>query len=67
MSKPILYSTGCPRCKIIEAKLGYKNIDYEIVSDMDIIDKLELQTIPSMLVDGEILDFSSAIKWVNEQ
>lgn len=31
----ILYSTGCPRCKILKSKLDKKGITYSVVDDVD--------------------------------
>ena len=32
-----LFSTGCPKCKVVEAKLKQKNIAFEVESDPDTI------------------------------
>lgn len=65
--KPILYTTGCPRCKVLEAKLNSKHIEYEIVTDMDVMEQLGIQTAPTLNVAGRMMDFGTANKWVNEQ
>ena len=31
----ILYSTNCPRCRIIEKKLQDKGIEFELFNDVD--------------------------------
>ena len=33
MDKVVLYSTGCPKCKILEQKLNMKSIPYEKTND----------------------------------
>ncbi len=65
--KPILYTTGCPRCKVLEAKLNAKHIEYEVVTDMDAMEQLGIQTAPTLGVGDKMLDFGAANKWVNEQ
>lgn len=65
MAKIILYSTGCPKCQILETKLSQKNIDYEVNNDVDLMQEKGFTTLPMMDVDGEIMDFSSAVKWMN--
>lgn len=65
--KPILYTTGCPRCKVLEAKLNSKHIEYEIVTDMDVMEQLGIQTAPTLKVAGRMMDFGTSNKWVNEQ
>jgi glutaredoxin len=30
-----LYSTGCPKCKVLETKLNNKNIEFNVNTDVD--------------------------------
>lgn len=60
-----LYSTGCPRCKILEQKLQQKNIDFNIESDMQTIIDMGFRAAPILKVDENFYDFGGAIKWVN--
>lgn len=59
-----LYSTGCPRCVILEAALKAKNIEYTKVSDEDEIIAKGFTSIPMMDVDGNIMDYPSAYNYV---
>ena len=61
----ILYSTHCPRCTVLEAKLKQKNIEYQEINNIDEMLKLGIQAVPQLKVDGKLMDFSEAIKWVN--
>ncbi len=61
----IFYSTGCPRCSVLKQKLESKNIEFETVTDVDKMLELGIQSAPNLSVDGKILDFSKAIKWIN--
>lgn len=62
----ILYSTGCPRCSVLKSKLDSKKIEYTIVADMDTLLKLGLKSVPVLETDnGELLNFSEAVKYVN--
>ena len=63
----ILYTTGCPRCKILAAKLDRKNIQYSINSDSEEMIKKGFITAPMLEVNGEVMAFSQANKWVEEQ
>lgn len=65
MKKIIMYSTHCPKCNILAAKMRDKNIDYEEVTDVEEMKKLGLMSVPYLSVDGEMMDFGAAIKWVN--
>lgn len=61
----ILYSTGCPKCKILEKKLSEKNVAYTNVSDVEIMLSMGLSTVPMLEVDGDMMKFSDAVKFVN--
>lgn len=63
----IFYSTECPRCKVLEAKLDAKGIQYEKNDSLDEMLELGIQSAPALKVSGEILPFKAAIDWVNEQ
>ena len=63
--KVTVYSTGCPKCTILEKKLQEKNIDYEVISDIDLMQKKGFMSIPMLEVDNEIMEFGAAVKWVN--
>ena len=67
MEKVILYSTGCPKCKVLKSKLDEKSIECEIISDMDTIISLGFKTVPLLSVDGNIMQFADAVKWVNNK
>lgn len=67
MQSVILYSTGCPRCKVLKAKLDAKGISYEEKSDIDEMEALGIETVPVLSVDGGLLLFHDANDWVNDQ
>ena len=61
-----LYTTHCPKCRVLETKLKQKNVIYEEVEDTDIMQKKGFNTLPMLeLDDGELLDFMSANKYIN--
>ena len=64
---PILYTTGCPRCKVLEAKLNAKGIEYKVVTDIEMMERLRIQSAPTLKVGDKMMDFGAANKWVNEQ
>ena len=63
----ILYTTHCPKCNVLEKKLKSKNIEFEICEDIDLMLSKGIQQAPYLEVDNELMDFSKAIKWVNEK
>ena len=64
----ILYSTHCPRCKVLETKLKQKNIKYTEETDVDKMLAIGLKSAPALKVDdGDLMDFSKAIEWIKSQ
>ena len=63
----ILYTTHCPKCNVLETKLKNKNIEFEICEDIDLMLSKGIQQAPYLEIDKELMDFSKAIKWVNEK
>lgn len=59
-----LYSTHCPKCKVIEAKLKQAGLEYTEVNDVNTMLQLGYRTAPILDVDGQILDFSNANKFL---
>lgn len=63
-----LYSTNCPRCKVLEKKLNHRNINYEIVKDFDYSYLIEkgFNSAPVLeLDDGRFMNFSDANFYIN--
>lgn len=64
--KVTLYTTHCPKCNVIEQKLKAKTIEYEEITDIELIEKKGFKQVPVLIVDDEIMDFVTANKWVND-
>ena len=63
-----LYTTHCPRCKVLETKMSKNGINYEEIDSMDIMTEKGFKSVPVLeLEDGTILDFAKANSWINEQ
>lgn len=73
MDKIILYSTNCPKCKVITKKLEQKGIDFteiDCIADTTYIAMLSskgFKSMPVLRVGDEYYDFSKANKWIGEQ
>lgn len=65
MDKVILYSTGCPKCRVLQAKLGQKKIEYEENTSIEEMEKLGIYTVPVLSIDGKLLQFVDAVKYLN--
>lgn len=63
----IFYSTHCPKCKVLKQKLDMKHVPYTENNSIEDMLALGIQTAPALSVDGELMDFAPAIRWVNSQ
>lgn len=63
----VLYSTGCPKCNVLEKKLSSEGIKYEIVNDADLMINKGFTSTPMLEVEGEVLDFKKAVDWINNK
>lgn len=66
MPNIILYSSHCPRCKVLEDKLAKKNISYTLFDDVQNMIELGITSVPVFEVDGVKMEFRDANKWINE-
>jgi glutaredoxin len=62
-----LYSTHCPKCKVLATKLQQKNVEYQENTDIDEMEKLGIMSVPMLMVDNQLMNFTEAISWVNNQ
>lgn len=67
MDKIILYSTNCPKCKVIEKKLQLKGLPYEVSHDIDYLITKGFKQAPVLQVGYQYMSFSEANKWIGEQ
>lgn len=61
----ILYSTGCPKCRVLEKKLNEKGISFEIENNIETLRKAGILTVPVLSVDGQMYQFADAVSLVN--
>ena len=60
-----LYSTGCPKCKVLKKKLEASGKEFEVIEDLDQINEFaeahDIHSAPFVeMEDGSILDFIAA-------
>ena len=67
MKSIILYTTHCPKCNILKAKLDAKQIPYEICEDIIEIKALGFTMVPILKANGAYMEFKAAVDWVNQQ
>lgn len=66
MSTIKLYTTDCPKCRILETKLNQKHVEFEVEKDIDVMLSKGLQSAPNLEIEaGKILNYVDAVAWVN--
>ena len=63
----ILYSTDCPKCQILKKKLNSKGIEFKEETNVDKMFELNIVQVPVLQVEDKLLDFSSAVKYINNR
>ena len=63
----VLYSTHCPKCKVLALKLKQKSIDYEEINDVEVMKSKGFVSAPKLEVDGVVYDFKEAVEWIGAQ
>ena len=66
-TKIILWSTHCPRCKVLETKLKQKGINYEENNNVEEMTAKGFKEAPKLEVDDVVMDFKQAVDWIKEQ
>jgi len=59
-----LYTTHCPKCKVLEKKLAQKGVEYTEVTDVTEMQKLGIKSAPILDVDGKKMNQADAIRWL---
>ena len=66
-----LYSTNCPKCRVLETKLKQLNIDFTVETDADTVTNVGrsqgILSAPILKVGDEYFDFSNAIKYLKDR
>ena len=60
----VLYTIGCPKCKVLEKKLEDAGVKFETVTQISVMARNGMNELPVLEVDGERMDFSQAIRWI---
>ena len=62
-----LYSTGCPKCQVLEKKLIKDGIEFSISDDVDELIEKGFMSAPILKVDDKFLEFKDAIDWLKNK
>ena len=50
---------------VLEEKLEDADIEFELIEDQDIMQEKGFMSAPRLEVDGQVMDFAKANKWIN--
>ena len=59
-----LYSTDCPKCKVLKRMLEEASISYYLYEDENQMINLGFMEAPILVVDGKAKNFSEAVEWI---
>lgn len=62
-----LFSTECPKCRVLEQKLNAKNITFEKTSDIQEIIEQGFMSAPVLKVEDTYYDFKQGVDWINNE
>lgn len=66
-----LFTTHCPKCRVLEMKLTQKGIAYDEVTDIAEMEKLGIMSVPTLCIDKDneykLLNFKQAVDWIGGQ
>lgn len=67
----VLYSTNCPKCKVLELKLKQLNKQFTVITDQDTVVKVGeshgIQSAPILQVGDNYMDFTTAVNYLRER
>ena len=61
--KVTLYTTGCPKCTVLKAKLDAKGITYTVESNTEEMAGRVVGYLPMLEVDDIVYDYANALHW----
>lgn len=68
MNKITLYTSDtCHRCKIVKELFDIHSVEYEEVTDRELILSMDVEGVPVLEVDGKIIDnWISVLAWLDQ-
>lgn len=68
MNKIVLYTSDtCHRCKIVKELFAIHSVEYEEITDRDILLSLDVESVPVIEVDDKIIDdWVSVLGWLKK-
>lgn len=66
-NRVVLYSIGCPKCRVMEAKLKERGVSYTLCSSEEEMQELGIEEVPMLRINGHLKRFAEGVRWINEQ
>lgn len=57
-----LYSTGCPKCSILEKRLTNDGISFNVSNNIDKLINMGFQNAPVLQIGDSFIDYANAMK-----
>lgn len=67
MEEVILYSNGCPQCKLLKKLLEQKDIAFNEINDVELMISKGFMSMPMLEVGNKVMNYASALQWANKQ
>ena len=64
-SEKKIYTTGWPKCKVLEKKLTENGIKFTKIDDKEEMINKNILNVPVLEIDGKIMGFVEANDWIN--
>ena len=61
-----LYTTHCPKCKILEERLNEKKVKYEVIDNIEELQKMNFKSVPNLEIAGKIYNYLDSIRYLNK-
>ena len=59
-----LFSTDCPKCRVLEQKLIAADINFQKSSDIQEVIDQGFMSAPVLKIEDKYLDFKTAVDWI---
>ena len=56
----------CGMCKLLKEQLNRKKIVFKEVQDLNILEKKKIIHVPTLEINGSLMNFKQALKWIEE-
>lgn len=60
-------STSCPKCRMLKMTLQKKGIEYEEITDVNVMTSLKIRNLPVLSVNDHLMGLKEAMAWVQER